>query len=161
MDALFHNVYLKSFYVMLITHIYHKLTCHWFHYCLSLSSLYYEIVYSSNLTNHIKEVHETLKYLQCDQCEFATAHGKNLRMHITAFHNGIQDLERFSFLFCILSGNLIFVCNRLRSIFFPSFNVLNVILETSISVLVGILTAGLSISKYSVDACETIFFKIE
>ena len=54
-------------------------------------------VTKSSLEKHIKGVHLKIKNKHCDQCEYITYSGFNLKLHVSKMHNGKQlEKENFS-----------------------------------------------------------------
>ena len=43
-----------------------------------------------HLSHHIKGVHLKIKNKHCDQCEYSSYSGFNLKLHISKMHNGKQ-----------------------------------------------------------------------
>ena len=63
---------------------------------------------SSNLTQHIKCVHEKRRDYQCSMCNYAASIRKVLNQHVKSVHEKIRDLECKKCDFkCSLKGNLV------------------------------------------------------
>ena len=60
---------------------------------LSCDKCEYKCSKNSDLTKHIKQVHDKIKDIQCDKCEYKYSSNSNLKQHMKQVHDKIKDFQ--------------------------------------------------------------------